>query len=45
MSRIFTLALIALLAASSLVSVGSVSAQSIPKPSVPTFTVQYVDYS
>ncbi len=40
MSRILTLAIVALLAASSLVLVGSVSAQSTPKPSVPDFTLR-----
>lgn len=45
MNRVITLAMVALLAASSLVLVGSVSAESIPKPSVPEFTVKYVDYS
>jgi hypothetical protein len=45
MSRILTLALIALFAASSLVLVGSVSAHSIPKPSVPEFTVSVTDHS
>ena len=45
MSKLTTLLLIAVLALSSLVMVGSVTAQSITKPSVPEFTVKYVDNS
>jgi hypothetical protein len=39
------LALILLLATSSMLWVESVSAQSIPKPSVPEFSLKYVDHS
>jgi hypothetical protein len=42
MKRILTLAMVVFLAVSSLVLVGSVSAQSAPKPSIPEFTVQLV---
>ena len=42
MSRSFALLLITILVSSSLVMFGSVFAQSIPKPSVPEFTVEYV---
>jgi len=45
MSKLLALMLFALLAVSSLVMVGSVFAQSIPKPSVPEFTLKYVDNS
>jgi len=45
MSRSLALLLITVLVLSSLVMVGSVFAQSIPKPSVPEFTVNYVDHS
>jgi hypothetical protein len=45
MNRILTLAMVALLVASSLVLVGSVSAQSITKPSIPEFTLKLIDYS
>ena len=45
MSKTIVLLLFALLALSSLVMVGSVFAQSIPKPSVPEFTVELVDNS
>jgi hypothetical protein len=40
-----TLPLITVLVLSSLVMVFAVSAQSIPTPSVPEFTLRYVDYS
>lgn len=43
MSRLLTLAMIALLAASSLVLVGSVSAQLVSKPLVPEFTLEMDD--
>jgi hypothetical protein len=42
---VFSLLLIVILALSSLIMVESASAQSIPKPSVPEFTVNFVDYS
>ena len=45
MSKITVLILFALLLLSSLVMVGSVFAQSVPKPSVPKFALKYVDYS
>jgi len=44
MSRTITLALILILTASSIIMVQSASA-SVPKPSVPEFTVRYVDHS
>ncbi len=44
-NRNSALVLILLLAASSLIMVESASAQSIPKPSVPEFTLTYVDKS
>jgi hypothetical protein len=44
-SRAFSLLLVVILAASSLIMVGSAFAQSIPKPSVPEFTVKFVDRS
>ena len=43
MSRSAVLMLFALLVLSGLVMVDSVFAQSIPKPSVPEFTVELVD--
>ncbi len=45
MSKTVALMLFALLALSSLVMIGSVSAQSIPKPAVPEFTLKLVDRS
>jgi hypothetical protein len=45
MSRSLALLLITVLMLSSLVMVGSVFAQSIPEPSVPEFTLKYVDTS
>ena len=45
MSKLATLLLIAVLVLSGLVMVGAVFAQSIPKPSVPEFTVELVDSS
>ena len=45
MSRSVVLVLFALLALSGLVMAGSVSAQSVTKPSVPEFTVELVDNS
>jgi hypothetical protein len=44
MSKLATLLRITVLALSSLAMVGCVFAQSIPKPSVPEFTVQFVDF-
>lgn len=44
-SKRVVLLLIAMLATSSLILVGSASAQSITKPSVPEFTLKYVDHS
>jgi hypothetical protein len=41
----FSLLLVAILAVSSLILVESASAQSIPKPSVPEFTLKFVDHS
>ena len=41
----FSLLLVVILAVSSLMMVESASAQSIPKPSVPEFTLKYVDNS
>lgn len=43
--RLFSLLLLFTIAVSSLITVESAAAQSIPKPSVPEFTVQYVDNS
>jgi hypothetical protein len=45
MSKRVALLLIAMLTVSSLIMVESASAQSIPKPSVPEFTLKYVDHS
>jgi hypothetical protein len=45
MRKLATLLLITVLTVSSLLMVGSAFAQSIPKPSVPEFTVKYVDLS
>ncbi|MCW3994662.1 MAG: hypothetical protein NWE98_00745 [Candidatus Bathyarchaeota archaeon] len=45
LNKCFSLILAAFLAASSLIMVESATAQSIPKPSVPEFTVKYVDRS
>jgi len=45
MSKTVVLMLLALLALSSLVMVGSVLGQSIPKPSVPEFAVELIDSS
>ncbi len=45
MNRIFALAIIVLLVASNLVLVESALAQSIPKPSVPEFSLKLVDHS
>jgi hypothetical protein len=45
MGKRAVLFLIAMLAASNLLMVGSVLAQSIPKPSVPEFTAQLADHS
>jgi len=45
MSKFATLLLIAVLAVSSLIMVSSAFAQSTTKPSVPEFTLKYVDYS
>ena len=45
MGKLAVLLLIAVLAASNLLMVSSVFAQSIPEPSVPEFTLRYVDYS
>ena len=44
LTKSFSLLLLLLLAASSLIIVKPTFAQSIPKPSVPQFTVQYIDY-
>jgi hypothetical protein len=44
MNKIFTLAVIVLLAASNLVLIGSVYAESIPKPAIPEFTLKYVEH-
>ena len=44
-SKLATLLLITILILSHLVVVGSAFAQSTPKPSVPEFTLKYVDYS
>jgi hypothetical protein len=45
LNKSFSLLIILILAASSLIVVKPAFAQSIPKPSVPEFTVKYVDYS
>ena len=45
MSKFATLLLIAVLAVSGLIMVSSAFAQSTTKPSVPEFTLKYVDYS
>jgi hypothetical protein len=45
MSKLATLLLITVLAASSLIIISSVFAQSITKPSIPEFTAEYVDNS
>jgi hypothetical protein len=45
MGKSLALAIIFILAVSSLIMVESASAQSIPKPSVPEFTAKYVDRS
>ena len=45
MSKTIVLMLFTLLSLSGLVMVGFAFAQSIPRPSVPEFTVEYVDYS
>ncbi len=45
MSKLATLLFIAALVLSSLVMVGSVFAQSISEPSIPEFTIEYVDHS
>jgi hypothetical protein len=45
MNKALTLLLILALVASSLIMLSSVSAQAIPKPSAPEFTLRYVDYS
>ncbi len=45
MSKPATLILIAVLVLSSIGAIAAVSAESIPKPSVPEFTVKYVDNS
>jgi hypothetical protein len=45
MSKLATLLLITVLTVSSLVMVGSVFAQSTTRPSMPEFTLRYVDYS
>ena len=44
-SRAFSLLLVVILAASSLIMVESASAQSIPKPSLPEFTLKLIDHS
>ena len=44
-SKSFSILLVAILALSSLLVIGSSSAQSIPKPSIPEFTATYVDHS
>jgi len=44
-SKGFSLLIVVILAASSLMIIESASAQSIPTPSVPTFTVQYIVYT
>jgi hypothetical protein len=44
-SKGFSLLLLVILAVSSLMTVESVSAQSIPKPSVPSFTIKIIDTS
>jgi hypothetical protein len=44
-SKGFSLLLVTILAVSSLIIVESVSAQTIPKPTVPEFTAKYVDRS
>ncbi|MCL5876513.1 MAG: hypothetical protein M1540_01715, partial [Candidatus Bathyarchaeota archaeon] len=45
MTKTIALALILVLATSSLIMVGSSSEQTIPKPSIPEFTLKYVDLS
>jgi len=45
LGRAYAILLVALLALSSLIMVESANAQSIPKPAVPQFLIQYVDYS
>lgn len=45
MKRTMTMALLLALIASSFVLMENASAQSIPKPSVPEFTLKYADYS
>lgn len=45
LGRIFSLLIIATLAASSLTILQTTTAQTIPKPSVPEFTVKYVNAS
>lgn len=45
MGKCFWLCLVAILAVCSLIMVESASGQTIPKPSVPEFTVKFVDYS
>ena len=45
MSRSLVLLLITVMLLCSLVMIGSVFAESVPKPSVPEFTLKYVDYS
>lgn len=45
LGRFFPILLVALLTVSSLIMIESANAQSIPKPSVPEFTVKYVDNS
>ncbi len=44
-SKGFSLLFVVILAVSSLIIVESATAQSIPKPSVPEFTLKYVDHS
>jgi hypothetical protein len=45
MSKLAALLFISMLAVSSLITVKTASAQSTPKPSIPEFTAEYVDYS
>jgi hypothetical protein len=45
MRKVFSLALVVVLAASGVLWAQSTSAQTLPKPSVPEFTVRYVDHS
>ena len=44
-SKIFVLVLLLIMITSSPIIVESANAQQIPKPAVPQFSIQYVDYS